>query len=803
MTPRVPLYDRLPEVYRIEDAKQGEDQPLRALLALLEETFGAIDENIESLYHDLFIETCDPWAIPYIADLLGVSHLTGDPSTVRRDVAGTIGWRRRKGTLGAVEEITEALTGWGVHAAELFKDLVWAQELDHQRPDAEGAPPYAAATVDRHTVPRGGTAPIRDPSTLALLDTPFDPFARVPDFRAPVPGVARPNLPNLAVFLWRLEPFRIGPVAPVHRGTDEIDLGGGVTGRAVRFDLHPLGEPVRLFNPRVDEDGATPVVSGPDRKPGPIHRARLDSMRPPLHRGPAPPASAGIGDLWLDTDTGVWSQFDGDDWVALADPIVDELAGGAAGRPDAYVAFAAYDPAAGPPHRVSDLALELHLPEAEFSPFEPADWTTRGADLFGWEPSLRRPLAEREVAIDPLLGRIAVAVRSEAQADAVRDHLRVVFAYGAAGPVGAHPIDRSALPQATVEVGAGTSLEDALGDLQDAAADTVVLIADDDVHALDLAAVAGTVGELGGSTLRLARSLTIRAADGHRPIVRLARSLRARAGDPARADATTLTLEGLRLTRGPAMAPGDPLIARADLGSLVLDGCTLDPGGDLGPCAESGRAPVLDSLRLRDADTVQTASEPEVHLRRTITGPLLIDRGHRLYVTDSIVDGGSGVDEDPVTAGHAVSGASGPAGAVWGPTLQVSGATFLGRVRVERASGRGGIFAQPLEVLANQTGCIKNSWLTGLGDRLPQSHACVRGTGDDAAPLRFVSEVFGQPEYAQLAADSDFRVRERGPGDDEMGAFGFLLNAHKWHNIEIRYREFLPLGIRPLLVPVT
>ena len=70
---RVPLYDRLPEVYRIEDAKQDENEPLRALLALLEQTFGAVHENIEALYHDLFIETCDPWAIPYIADLLGTS----------------------------------------------------------------------------------------------------------------------------------------------------------------------------------------------------------------------------------------------------------------------------------------------------------------------------------------------------------------------------------------------------------------------------------------------------------------------------------------------------------------------------------------------------------------------------------------------------------------------------------------------------------------------------------------------------------------------------------------------------------
>src|SRR4051794_35125012 len=167
MAARVPLYDRLPELYPIEDAKQ-QDLPLRALLAPLEEAFSAIHADIEALYHDLFVETCDGWVLPYIADLLGTSHLSGDPATIRRDVAGTIGWRRRKGTLGAIEAITEALTGGGVHAAELSKDIAFAQDLDHQRPDAAGAPSYALPTVDRHTVPRGGTAPIRDPSTLAL-----------------------------------------------------------------------------------------------------------------------------------------------------------------------------------------------------------------------------------------------------------------------------------------------------------------------------------------------------------------------------------------------------------------------------------------------------------------------------------------------------------------------------------------------------------------------------------------------------------------------------------------------------------
>ena len=70
---RVPLFQRLPEIYRIKDAEQQPPDQLRAYLELVEDAFGAIHENIESLYHDLFIETCDDWVIPYIGDLLGTS----------------------------------------------------------------------------------------------------------------------------------------------------------------------------------------------------------------------------------------------------------------------------------------------------------------------------------------------------------------------------------------------------------------------------------------------------------------------------------------------------------------------------------------------------------------------------------------------------------------------------------------------------------------------------------------------------------------------------------------------------------
>jgi hypothetical protein len=802
--PRVPLFDRLPELHRVEDERLAPAGQLRALLALVEEAFGAVHESVESLYHDLFIETCDDWVIPYIADLLGTSHLQGDPVALRRDVAGTIGWRRRKGTLGVVRDVTKELTGWGVHAAELFEDLAWSQELDHQRPDSGGLPPYALPTVDHHTVVRGGTATIRDPSTLALLGTPFDSFARMPDFRAPGIGEARPNLPNLAIFLWRLATHSVGPLRPRFDATMATGLAAPAAARAVRFELNPLGEPVQLFNPSGLDPEEAPLDAGPDLGSGPIHPARLDSMRPPHHRGPQAPATSAIGDLWLDADRDVWHEWDGAEWNELEELIVTELAGGASGRPELYVAVAAYDPADGPPSRTSELALELHLPEEPFSPFDPAEWRIRGASLLAWEQALRPPLAEREIAIDPRLGRIVVGVRTAAQAKAVRDDLRAVHTYGAVGDVGSHPVDRQPREPATRVVGGdgGMTLADALGDLQSAGADVVVEIDDDELHELDFGAVAGSVSELGGPTLRLATSLTIRAADRRRPIVRLSAPLRVRARSAARADATELRLAGIWLTRGEGWTAGAPLIARADLGSLVIEGCTLDPGGALPACAEEGRRPIEPAIRLDEASSRLMAAGTHIVLRRSVAGPLLIDRGHRLTVEESIVDGGSGAGEEPSTAGYAITGAGDP-GASWGPELDVSAATFLGRVRVERAAGRGGIWTQPLEVLHNQTGCIKHSYLSGLGDRLPQTHACVRGTGADAARLRFVSEVFGQPAYCQLADECDFRIRERGPGDDEMGAFGFLLTAHRRRNVEIRYREFLPLGIRPQLVAVT
>ncbi|NJK65328.1 MAG: hypothetical protein HC786_29110 [Richelia sp. CSU_2_1] len=760
------LYDRLPEIYRVKDEEQDPPYQLKNYLAIADFIFDAIHENIESLYHDLFIETCDDWVIPYIGDLLGTSHLKGDAWTLRADVADTIALRRRKGTLASIERLTYNLTQWGIHAVELRENLVWNQHLNHQRPDIGGNPPYASVT--RFTPIRGGTMTLRDPAMLSLLNTPFDPFAHIPDLKPPTFGNIRYNLPNLAIFLWRLKDYRVKFTKPIMEIKTTGTLKPDEATHIVRLYVHPLAEPIRLFNTyQFDPDQDPPVITQLDETPGAIATARLTTNSE-------------------------------------------------AGRPEKYVAIDTYNPTNTNINSldISEVGLQLHLPEPEFAGTDLSKWKIRGENLCAWETGIQPPLKDREIAIDPMIGRIAIGIRSEAQATALQNHLLLTYTYGAVGPVGAHPISRI-LPQTwddepvvvkLVNLFEGNTLNAALSDIQNETSPVVIEIRDSRVHVLDLSAIAGTIDEDGGFNLRLNFSLIIQAADGQRPIIKLVQPLRIRPENVAAAATLTMRLEGLYLTRDESFPVDAPLIARAAINRLEIVDCTLDPGGQklLNGTAEGTRKPLRHSLELRQhygfsaADAETFDQTPEIILERSIAGSLFVDRDYSLSLSHSIIDAGKGVDDDPETS-FAVSNATDPE-KDWGPPTQVNGITVFGRMRVEQISGRGGIWVHALEVLNNQTGCIRYSYFSGKGDRLPQNLGCVTGS---EAKLRFVSEMFGEPAYGQLDRTSDFRIRERGSGDDEMGAFGFLLEAHKWRNLQIRFREFMPVGIRPLLIPVT
>ena len=536
--PRVPLFDRLPEIYRTRDAEQSPAGQLRAYLRAIEIPFGALHAHIAQLYDDLFIDTCEDWVIPYLADLLGTTHLKGDVRTLRADVADTIALRRRKGTLGAIERLAVNLTTWACRSVELRENLAWSQHVNHQRADAGGLPPYGADTLTRFDVPRGGTVPMRDPAALALLGTPFDTFAYTADLKPAIGDARHVNLPNLAIFLWRLAAYRLPLTVPLARGvTDLGPQSPGLARFALRFDLHPLALLVRLFNTSRPgflsagvSDGVIAPLTDADAVPGPFLDARLTS---------GPPA----------------------------------------GHPEAYVRLDFYEDAAAP-HTgfdLSDVGLHLFLPESVeplLVPQPPTTewlWLYRGDNLCAWETGLRRPLRYGEIVIDPEIGRLVIGMASSVQADALMTpegtgfvpRIYTSFTYAATGPVGAHPVTREfATEESEIErrpVGTltgGSTLQAALENLDTGTLPVVIQINDSLVHRVDISALPSTNID-GGFSLRLARSLTIRAADEHRPIVLLAQPLAFR--PVSAADATIKTpvvrLEGLYLAPDEASFP--------------------------------------------------------------------------------------------------------------------------------------------------------------------------------------------------------------------------------------------------------
>ncbi len=102
------LYDHLPGLYRVRD--QGSEE-LWNFLRVLAAPLAELRQNIEELHGDLFIDTCNTWVIPYIAEMVGTSLIFPDAPSNRRDVRGTVAFRRRKGTPRALEEMGSDLSG--------------------------------------------------------------------------------------------------------------------------------------------------------------------------------------------------------------------------------------------------------------------------------------------------------------------------------------------------------------------------------------------------------------------------------------------------------------------------------------------------------------------------------------------------------------------------------------------------------------------------------------------------------------------------------------------------------------------
>jgi len=254
------LYRLLPAVHRLRDADEG--GPLRALVAVLAREGAVVEENIEQLLDNLFIETCEDWAAPYIGGTIGYRALyqvEGADVGNRAEIANTIAYRRRKGTAAVLEMLARDVTGWPAHVVEYFQITATCQHMNHIRPGHHLSPD------------------LRDPLALEPLGRAFDGVSHTADVRSIQQSRSRLsiggryNFPNIGLFLWRLIPMdhtRV-PTTPV----DDR-----------RFLFDPLGAPRRLVNLPQPEASIT-SISRPEHVPGDITRRMLHAD-PALWYGP-------------------------------------------------------------------------------------------------------------------------------------------------------------------------------------------------------------------------------------------------------------------------------------------------------------------------------------------------------------------------------------------------------------------------------------------------------------------------------------------------------------------------------------
>lgn len=237
------LWNLLPATYRTLDTDQFDVAgPLRELVNRIGAQAAILRRGIDRLWEDQSIESCDDWVIPYIGELLATSLVSNiDARTMRRDVAKTIYYRRRKGTLGVLEEIALDFTGWNARVVEFSRRLARTR---HGLDLTLGRPSISEPDIGRLQQDEGLRGPLTQTSIGGLADlrkvsgalkvgSAFDEFSHAADPRKGQGTTGWYGIPRLGIFLWRLQSFGVGPTSPVESSRCPGEFTFDPTGREI------------------------------------------------------------------------------------------------------------------------------------------------------------------------------------------------------------------------------------------------------------------------------------------------------------------------------------------------------------------------------------------------------------------------------------------------------------------------------------------------------------------------------------------------------------------------------------------
>jgi hypothetical protein len=716
------LWNLLPAIYRSMDSAQfNVNGPLREMVNRLGVQAAILRRSIDRLWEDQSIESCDDWLIPYIGALVATNLVSNlDARAQRLDVANTIYYRQRKGTLGLLEQLAFNITGWNARTIEFFRRLgrtrhgldpaigqsLTAGDAISVLQQAEGL----VGPLTRTAI--GGTANLRNVYGASKVGSAFDEYFHTADFRFGQGMVGWYNIPRLGVFLWRLKSYGVAQTTPVP-----------VMGCPGWYTFDPTGRDIPLFAAarEAEQYGANWTSPSEEQLPGPVSQTLYN-------------ANSG----------------------AALEAVAVKL------YPDSLAVWPTPVPAS------DDYALTTS--QVTIRP-------ERGRFLFNGSPPLASP----------------------------PNGLWDTYHYGFSSEIGAGPYDRRLGRSDPTLSAAQVSVSGGAGAL--AAADAIP--SSGSLSILDSLTYDGAVDV----SVEAEASLALIAGDEQRPLIRLP----APTANGSSQWIITGTADSVLILDGLFISGGDVVI-RGSFASITLTCCTLDPGTAVASESASPPNNVAISADGRALSPTRLWIEAEVEMLsigNCIIGPLQTRSGgtiQTLCIDNSILQALPGS-----AAGGLASPLSPPESAVDAALLFEDGdvsltrSTVLGQVIAHRLNVSECILQDLATVDDTQYGCVRfTAW--AQGSVLPRKYESVQVRPQ--APL-FTSTHFGNPGYCQLLASADSQITpdttlatqntiSAGAEDgSEMGAFARERNPQKARGLSIKFQEYMPAGLIPVIVFVT
>lgn len=736
------LWQWLPAVYRELDALQGEDA-LRALVEAIADRAAVAKRDQDRLWDDAYVELADDWAVPYLGELVATRLVSALDKRARRiDVAKTIYYRRRKGTLSMLEQLIADIGAWHGNVVEEFRRLA---RLRHGL-DGAARRGWVSGT------PEGGLADIRAVRGGLLTGGPFEEYHYTPDMRRPQGRSGQRGIGKLSFHLYRLNSVGFSGVMPRRmvnlpgqwdgwtfdpsgrdvplfaRSEGRADWGGWRSPR--EWEL-PAAIGCRLLGEAVFEIGAAemtwlksaaPIASQAQRRAAVADAAKLQGHRIPsqaalLRLLQAQSAAAVLTQPAVLKGLIAMARIDACGSAALL-PLNNGLT--ADGR--------------NPAIAVSDSAGIIGREQ------------TLAARLDGFQPPAPTPV---RLYVEPERGRFAFDLHGHALAS-----VRVQYQIGQAGSLGAGGFQRE-LASNDPAPGIWQSGNSGTGIGQNG--ETLIIDSATYFDPPDQTAV---------------RSSRLMAQEAQRPYLVLRNSHWRLTSD---GQDRNLTLDGLWV----GCNQPHRIIIDGDFDQVTLRYCTLDPGG------LDATGAVLPPIVLEVRGDIN-----RLRVERCILAAIRLAGNHAaidlIELNDSVVDSTAGVAIDAPGAWLVARRST-----VIAPAIDQSA------IDVERLDASELLVAGLVDVTDTQHGCFRFS-ARGAGSRVSkpyESHVL-----DEMSRL-FTSRRFGDPHYATLSPVAPTTLHGGAENGGEIGAFNSLLTPIRQASLSKKIEEFLPFGRLPNFIP--